>query len=101
MGSRAGEDAVIIRLLRGDREALTRLVTRLGGDDLAERRRWQRSIGELLEAFVARSIEAAAFDFPTAHPFWGTFTQSQCRDIAARTLILWAGEAPDGRPPGP
>jgi hypothetical protein len=83
MGSRAGEDAVIIRLLRGDREALNRLVTRLGGDDIGERRRWQRSIGELLEAFVARSIEAAAFDFPTAHPFWGTFTQSQCRDIAA------------------
>ena len=83
MASRAGEDAVIIRLLRGDREALNRLVARLGGDDLAERRRWQRSIGDLLEAFVARSIEAAAFDFPTAHPFWGTFTQSQARDIAA------------------
>lgn len=83
LASRAGEDAVIIRLLRGDREALNRLVTRLGGDDIGERRRWQRSIGELLEAFVARSIEAAAFDFPTAHPFWGTFTQSQCRDIAA------------------
>lgn len=82
MASRAGEDAVIIRLLRGDREAMNRLVARLGGDDVAERRRWQRSIGELLEAFVARSIEASAFDFPTAHPFWGAFTKLQCRDIA-------------------
>jgi hypothetical protein len=88
MGSRAGEDAVIIRLLRGDREALGRLVARLGGDDEAERRRWQTSIGELLEAFVARSIEAAAFDFPTSHPFWGTFTRLQCRDIAAALASL-------------
>ncbi len=82
MASRAGEDAVIIRLLRGDRESMNRLVARLAGDDLAERRRWQRSIGDLLEAFVARSIEASAFDFPTAHPFWGAFTKLQCRDIA-------------------
>jgi hypothetical protein len=88
MGSRAGEDAVIIRLLRGDREALSRLVAQLGGDDPAERRRWQTSIGALLEAFVARSIEAASFDFPTAHPFWGTFTRSQCREIAAALSSL-------------
>jgi hypothetical protein len=83
MGSRAGEDAVIIRLLRGDREALSRLVARLGGDDPAEQRRWQKSIGELLDAFVARSMEASAFDFPTSHPFWGVLTRSQCRDITA------------------
>jgi hypothetical protein len=88
MGSRAGEDAVIIRLLRGDRDVLGRLVARLGGDDEAERRRWQTSIGDLLEAFVARSIEAAAFDFPTTHPFWGGFTRAQCRDIAAALASL-------------
>ena len=34
MASRAGEDAVIIRLLRGDRESMNRLVARLGGDDV-------------------------------------------------------------------
>jgi hypothetical protein len=88
MGSRAGEDAVIIRLLRGDREALARLVAQLAGDDAAERRRWQTSIGALLEAFVARSIEASAFDFPAGHPFWGTFTKSQGRDIAAALSSL-------------
>ena len=83
MGSRAGEDAVIVRLLRGDREALNRLIARLGGDNPAERRRWQTSIGLLLEALIARSMEASAFDFPTTHPFWGPLTRSQCRDIAA------------------
>jgi hypothetical protein len=88
MGSRAGEDAVIIRLLRGDHEVMSRLVARLGGDDPAERRRWQDSIGGLLEAIVARSIEASAFDFPTSHAFWGPFTRSQCRDIAAALSSL-------------
>ena len=48
MGSRAGEDAAIVRLLRGDREVLTRIVAKLGGDDEAARRRWQGLIGGLL-----------------------------------------------------
>jgi hypothetical protein len=88
MGSRAAEEAVIIKLLRGDREALGRLVAQLGGDDPDERRRWQMEIGGLLEAVVARSIEASAFDFPTEHPFWGPFTRSQCRDIVAALASL-------------
>ena len=88
MGSRAGEDAVIIKLLRGDREALGRLVAKLAGDDPDERRRWQIAIGGLLEAVIARSIEASAFDFPTEHAFWGPFTRSQCRDIAAALASL-------------
>ena len=46
------------------------------------------SIGDLLEALVARSIEASAFDFPTDHPFWGPFTRSQCRDITAALSSL-------------
>jgi hypothetical protein len=88
MGSRAGEDAVIIKLLRGDREALSRLVARLAGDDPDEGHRWQTAIGGLLEAVIARSIEASAFDFPTEHSFWGPFTRSQCRDIAAALASL-------------
>jgi hypothetical protein len=81
MGSRAGEDAAIIRLLRGDREVMDRIVARLAGDDPDARRLWQARIGELLEALIARSIEASAFDFPADHFFWGPFTRSQCRDI--------------------
>jgi hypothetical protein len=83
MGSRAGEDAAIIRLLRGDRDVMTRIVATLGGDDEAERRRWQGLLGALIEALIARSIEASAFDFPLEHSFWTPFTQSQARDIAA------------------
>ena len=88
MASRADEDAAIIRILRGDNEVFARIVAQLGGDDAAERRRWQLSLGGLVEALVARAIEATAFEFPTEHPFWGPFTRTQCRDIAAALSSL-------------
>ena len=83
MHSGAGEDALIIRILRGDRDAMGRAVARLAGDDPDSRRRWQTQLGGLVEALVARSIEASAFDFPVDHFFWGPFSQAQNRDIAA------------------
>jgi hypothetical protein len=83
MGSRAGEDAVLLRILRGDREAMLGAVARLSGDDADARRRWQTWLSDLAEALIARSIEASAFDFPLEHPFWGPFSQLQNRDIAA------------------
>jgi len=83
MNSQAGQDALILRILRGDREAMQRAVARLAGDDAEARRRWQTQLGGLAEALIARSIEASAFDFPIDHFFWGPFSQSQNRDIAA------------------
>jgi len=88
MGSRAGEDAAIIRMLRGDREVMTRVVATLAGDDAAERGRWQGMLGGLLEALIARSIEAAAFDFPLENSFWSPFTRSQARDVAGALASL-------------
>jgi hypothetical protein len=83
MNSHAGQDALILRILRGDHDAMQRAVARLGGDDSDARRLWQTQLGGLAEALIARSIEATAFDFPIEHAFWGPFTQSQNRDIAA------------------
>jgi len=83
MGSRAGGDAVLLRILRGDREAMVDAVAHLGGDDPEARRRWQGWLSGLAEALIARSIEASSFDFPLEHPFWGPFSQSQSREIAA------------------
>jgi hypothetical protein len=83
MGSRAGEDAVLIRILRGDREAMLAAVAKLAGDDIESRRRWQAWLSALAEALIARSIEASAFDFPLEHFFWGPFSQTTNRDIAA------------------
>lgn len=83
MGSRVGNDPVIIRILRGDHAAMDRAVAHLAGDDPAARQRWEGLLGSLAEALIDRSIEASAFDFPTEHPFWGPFSQAQCRDITA------------------
>ena len=83
MGSRAGEDAVLIRILRGDREAMLAAVARLGADDADARKRWQSWLSALAEALIARSIEASSFDFPLDHYFWGPFSQTTNRDIAA------------------
>ncbi|MEA2546567.1 MAG: hypothetical protein QOI09_1840 [Chloroflexota bacterium] len=83
MGSRAGGDAVLLRILRGDREAMVGAVAHLGGDDPEARRRWQGWLSGLADALIARSIEASAFDFPLEHPFWGPFNQGQSREIAA------------------
>jgi hypothetical protein len=83
MGSRASEDAVLIRILRGDREAMLAAVAKLAGDDVESRRRWQAWLSALAEALIARSIEASAFDFPLEHYFWGPFSQTTNRDIAA------------------
>ena len=88
MNSQAGQDALIQRILRGDHEAMQRAVARLAGDDIEARRRWQTQLGGLIEALIARSIEASAFDFPIDHPFWGAFNQAQNRDIAAGLASL-------------
>jgi hypothetical protein len=83
MGSRGGDDAVLLRILRGDHDAMLGAVARLAGDDADARRRWQGWLSGLAEALIGRSIEASAFDFPLEHPFWGPFSQVQNRDIAS------------------
>lgn len=88
MNSHDGQESLIQRILRGDREAMQRAVARLAGDDADARRRWQGLLGGLVEALIARSIEASAFDFPIDHPFWGAFNQAQSRDIAAALSSL-------------
>lgn len=81
-------EPAILRLLRGDRDAMRRLVATLAGDDPIEQRRWQLGLSGLVDAIVARAIEAAALQFPHDHPFWGPFTQAQCRDIATALASL-------------
>jgi hypothetical protein len=88
MGSRAGDGAVLLRILRGDHEAMMGAVARLSGDDAESRRRWQTWLSGLAEALIARSIEASALDFPIDHFFWGPFSQTQNRDIAAALASL-------------
>jgi len=79
---------VILRLVRGDRGTLERTAASLGGSDPVERRNWQHRLSGLVEAIVARAIEASFLDFPEDHRFWGPFTRSQCRDIVASLASL-------------
>ncbi len=72
----------IVRLLRGDHDTLGRLVEQLAGAEAHERRRWQLALAQLVDAIVARSIEASVLVFPDDHPFWGGFTRPEQRDIA-------------------
>jgi hypothetical protein len=72
----------MVRLLAGDRDTMQRVVVALAADDVVEQRRWQLQLSELVDAIVARAIEACAFQFPLEHPFWGPFDQTQDRDVA-------------------
>lgn len=76
-----GVETTIVRLLRGDRATLERLVARLGGDDGEERRQWRLRLATLADAIAARAIEEGYLDPPDDHRFWATFTRSQVRDI--------------------
>ena len=82
------KEAAILRLLRGDRATLDALVAHLAGTDPAERRRWQLVLAGLVDAIVATSIESSILTFPAGHPFWGEFSQSQGRDVAAALASL-------------
>jgi len=84
----AGEDVAILRLLRGDRATMRSIVERLGGGDPDEQRRWQLLISDLVDAIVARAIDASALSFPENHVFWGPYTPSQCREIASAMAAL-------------
>jgi hypothetical protein len=83
-----GGTPTIFRLVRGDRSALIALVDRLAGEDPVARRRWQLTLSNLVDAIVAVSIEAGALEFPADHPFWGTFTLVQDREIAQALASL-------------
>ncbi len=83
-----GGDPRIFRLLRGDRTALTEVVTAMAGESPDERRHWQAAFVDLIDAILADSIAAGSLEFPTDHPFWGAFTLEQDREIAAALSSL-------------
>jgi hypothetical protein len=104
MPAAAGEDVAILRLLRGDRATMRSIVERLGGSDPDGQRRWQLLVSDLVDAIVARAIDAAALSFPEDHVFWGPYTQSECREIASAMAALGyrfdgLGGFADGRVP--
>jgi hypothetical protein len=75
----------IFRLLRGDSDAMDRLVATLAGGNPAEVRRWNEALSGLTDAIVADAIEQGYLRFPHDHQFWGPYTLEQNRDV---TLAL-------------
>ncbi len=88
VGVEGDREAAIVRLLRGDHTVLERLVARLAGPDAEAARRWRLLLADLVDAIIARAIEANALTFPEDDPFWGRFTPAECRDIAAALASL-------------
>ena len=64
------------------------LLVALAANDDAERRRWQLVTSDLVDAILADAIEDSVLVFPETHAFWGPFTQTQDRDIAAALASL-------------
>ncbi len=93
-------EPAILKLLHGDRDAMTRIVADLAGDDPAERRRWQLGVAGLVEAIVARAIEASALEFPFDHPFWGAVQPGPVPGHRHRPGLVRVSLRRSGRLPG-
>jgi hypothetical protein len=98
-------EPAVLPLLAGNRTVLRRMAATLAAGDPAAERQWEVHLGELVDAVRARAIDSAALSFPEDHPFWGPYTQAQCREISAALAALgyrfdgYGGFA-DGRSPG-
>lgn len=90
-----GATPMVLRILRGDREALDRVVTVLAAGSDSEARRWHLDLGALVDAIVAAAIDAAVLDLPQDHVFWGTFSPAQARQVAG--VLGGLGSRYDGR----
>ena len=79
---------LVIRILRGDREARDRLVAMLAGHDTEAARTWQLRLTALVDAIAARAIEDGYLDLPEDHPFWGLFTYAERREVIGALSAL-------------
>ena len=81
-------EPLILRIARGDAAALERVVQALAAGSAEQEQRWRFALDELIAAVRAAAIDAGALEFPTDHPFWGNFTQAECRDVATALASL-------------
>ena len=101
--ARDSDSAPVIRILRGDRQALDRLVAVLAEPGPETAPEWQLRIAGLVDAIVARAIEAGYLRLPQ-DGFWGLFDRREQREIVAALSALGyrfdgIGGFADGRVP--
>jgi hypothetical protein len=97
---------VIVRILRGDRDARQALVASLGAGEPEGEREWGLRISRLVDAIVARAIEDGYLDLPEDDAFWRLFEHREARDIVGALSALGyrydgMGGFADGRVPAP
>jgi hypothetical protein len=99
---------LIVRVLRGDRDARDRLVATLAAGDPAggpeAARDWGLRVSRLADAIVGRAIEDGYLDLPEDDPFWRLFSHRESRDIVGALSALGfrfdgMGGFADGRAP--
>lgn len=89
------DESAILKILRGDRRTLLRVVSLLApADHPVERFRWQHRLDGLLDAIVRRAIVEGMLEIPEGHRFWDPFDRDQTRAIL-RALAAH-GHRPDG-----
>ena len=86
----------IVAILAGDTTVRDRIAAEIAGDDPAGCRRWVDRLTRLGEAIVDVAIEDSRFVFPRDHPFWGSFSHVECREIAVTLGALGYRPRPGG-----
>jgi hypothetical protein len=71
----------VTRILRGESSTFEQVVADLAADDPGSVEHWRRQLERFFEAILERALAAGALDPPAAHPFWGSFTSEQRREI--------------------
>jgi hypothetical protein len=95
---------VIVRVLRGEREARDRVIAALAAGDADAERDWGLRISRFLDAIMSRAIEDGYLDLPEDDPFWRLFDRREARDIVGALSALGfrydgLGGFADGRVP--
>jgi hypothetical protein len=83
-----GAYPVIVRILRGDREARERFVATVAAGDPEAERAWQTRTDQLVGAITARAIEDGYLDMPDDDTFWSLFAPGESREIVAALSAL-------------
>ncbi len=83
-----GASPVIVRILRGDREARERFVATIAAGDPEAERAWQTRTSQLVAAITARAIEDGYLDMPDDDIFWSLFAPGEAREIVAALSAL-------------
>ena len=86
--SMAGGTPVVVRIVRGDREARTLVAAALDRALPDADVPWADRLAEFADAIRVRAVEESMIDVAPADPFWASFTQPESREIVRALAAL-------------